>query len=168
MRGLKPSWILYFASLSACLLGLFARSAIAAGSREKDWNYQPDYLEASICLLTGDTYFASQDVPASERLTPVQSKAKCERAFADFARFGVHARDIAWFGGIGDPRYKPGQDRELAFIPYKCSDGIPRLLVRLHAGSGLLGLHPSWMQFPEAISVDAGLFGPPSDPVPNR
>jgi hypothetical protein len=156
------------AGLAALVLSGAIHSASAAGSCEKDPNRWPDYLSASLCLLGGDTVYAGDDFSVSDRLTPTQSSAKCQQAFAAFARFGIDAKTLAWLGGLGDPRFRPGQDHELVFIPYRCSDGVPRLLVRLHAGTGLLGLHPSWMQFPEAISVDAGMFGPPSDPTPSR
>jgi len=117
--------------------------------------------------MGGETVFSGEDFVTSDRLTPTQSKAKCQEAFAQFARFGIGPREIAWIGGIGDPRIKPGQMDELAFVPYNCTDGVPRLLVRLNAGHGLLHLDPRWMQFPEQTQVETS-WGRPNDPVPNK
>jgi hypothetical protein len=94
--------------------------------------------------LTGIDFLSGEEAVA-DRLASAQSGPICRKAFASFLWFGITAREVAWIGGIGDPRMKPSQDDWLAFVPLKCSDGIPRLLVRLQAS--FLGVNPTWMQY---------------------
>ena len=164
------AWALSLLALSALVLISVSQPAGAAGSCERDPNHEPTsltFLTARLCVYSGDTVL-SHDEFGTDKVTPAQSKAQCRKAIAEFAWFGLGPDDITWLAPWDDPRYKMSQTREVIYIAYKCSDGIPRLLVRLHEGEGLLKRNPSWMQFPERIPVEIDWFGRPKEPVPGE
>ena len=69
--------------LFAGFVALLPQPTSAAGSCEKDWNHQPVYEAASLCVLSGGSYFTAPML--AQPLTLAQSKAKCERTLAAFA-----------------------------------------------------------------------------------
>jgi hypothetical protein len=103
--------------------------------------------------------------------------ASCSELLSWFAKYGVNLgtlRRITFLNADGtrDIRFSPKQIEKLVLSPWKCSDGIPRLLVRLRAGGGLLGWDAQWLQFeakfPEGLELENPMLGPPGLVLPDN
>jgi hypothetical protein len=129
---------------------------------EREWAYAEVVDDPNVLSMGGSC--------AALALEGLGSDEICKSVLGVFARYGIDAKTVSWIFGTNDPRIPEEKHRrELAFVGFKCSDGVPRMYVRLSAGTGLLGTNATWMQFPEKLPVGTNFLGIPKGfPIPQH